>query len=106
MILISKINIINFKAISKFNFEPSRINIFVGRNNTGKSTILEALALVCSSSTFEDILGENILKQILKRSKCQLLRFGSNIGKVEVVLNDNHVKSLEIVESNEITEIN
>ncbi|MBN2095087.1 MAG: AAA family ATPase [Candidatus Aenigmarchaeota archaeon] len=41
--IISKISIENFKAINSLNFEPRMINLIVGKNNTGKSTLLDAI---------------------------------------------------------------
>ncbi len=41
--MISNVNIRNFRCIEELSFRPKKINIFVGRNNTGKSSILYAL---------------------------------------------------------------
>ena len=44
--LINKVKINNFKNLIKFEFEPyNGMNILVGNNNEGKSTILEAIHL-------------------------------------------------------------
>ena len=48
---IKKIRLINFKRFQDFTIEPNeRINVFVGDNESGKSTILEAIDLVSSCS--------------------------------------------------------
>ena len=48
---ISKIKLQNYKRFKSFEFEPNkRINILVGDNEAGKSTILEAIDLVISAN--------------------------------------------------------
>lgn len=42
---INSIEIKNFKSIKNVNFDCKRINLFVGRPNTGKSNLLEAISL-------------------------------------------------------------
>ncbi len=43
---INKIKIDNFKGITSIEFRPKKINLLVGRNNTGKTTVLEAINLL------------------------------------------------------------
>ena len=43
---INTIEIENYKGISKLKFSPKKINIIVGKNNTGKTSILEAINLL------------------------------------------------------------
>lgn len=43
---INTIEIENYKGISKLKFNPRKINILVGRNNTGKTSVLEAIQLL------------------------------------------------------------
>ena len=44
---IKKIKLINYKRFKNYTIEPNdRMNIFVGDNETGKSSILEAIDLV------------------------------------------------------------
>ncbi len=43
---IKEIRINNFKGISSLEFNPKKINIIVGRNNTGKTSVLEAINLL------------------------------------------------------------
>ena len=50
-IIIRKIRLINFKRFKDYTIEPNeRINILVGDNEVGKSSILEAIDLVASGS--------------------------------------------------------
>jgi AAA15 family ATPase/GTPase len=41
--MIKTLSISNFKGIKKLTLNLKKINIFVGRNNTGKSTILDSI---------------------------------------------------------------
>jgi len=79
------IEITNFRGIDHLTINDlSQINIFVGRNNTGKSTCLEAIALLSSgSSGFKNSFKEDMLEFItFRRAKSDigwdyLIRTGS-----------------------------
>ena len=43
--MISRITIANYKSVEKADFEARRVNVFIGEPNSGKSNLLEALAL-------------------------------------------------------------
>jgi len=65
---IQKVSIKNFRAIDEISFIPKRINIFVGPNNSGKSSALEAIALLKSSENrCEDSLGVYVLGEIIDK---------------------------------------
>ncbi len=66
---INKLTIRNYRCITKVELdELTPITIFVGRNNTGKSTLLEAIALVSTArSGWCDSLGDDLLKPIIDR---------------------------------------
>jgi len=69
------IEITNFRGIDHLTINDlSQINIFVGRNNTGKSTCLEAIALLSSgSSGFKNSFKEDMLEFItFRRAKSDL----------------------------------
>jgi energy-coupling factor transporter ATP-binding protein EcfA2 len=56
--MINEIEITNFHGISQGkiqNFSP-QLNIFIGKNNSGKSTVLDALTLFLSQEKFQNIL--------------------------------------------------
>lgn len=44
--MITKLSISNFKSVRQLNIECKKVNLFIGEPNTGKSNILEALALL------------------------------------------------------------
>jgi predicted ATP-dependent endonuclease of OLD family len=85
-------------------FEPSRINIFVGRNNTGKSSALEAIALALSATNgFEDALGDDMLSHITKRRMPEqwtkglnpikyFVRLGKEEGHVQVEIDGKSLR--------------
>lgn len=46
-----KISFGNFKSLYQTSFEPGRVNVFIGANGSGKSTILEAIGLLSAAMT-------------------------------------------------------
>ncbi len=68
MVFLKNIMIKDFRAIGELQLELNRVNILVGRNNTGKTSILEAIALLLTSyNRYRDVLGNNILDQVIER---------------------------------------
>ncbi len=55
--MITKLSISNFKSVRQLNIECKKVNLFIGEPNTGKSNILEALALLswCGQSGQEPL---------------------------------------------------
>src|SRR2546426_117639 len=45
--MLERISIQNFKSVRNVELEAGRVNLFIGEPNSGKSNILEALALLC-----------------------------------------------------------
>ncbi|MFA5268229.1 MAG: ATP-binding protein [Methanoregula sp.] len=90
---IEKISIRNFKAIHNLEYIPRQINILTGRNNTGKSTILTAIALNApfnDSSELEDTFIENPSNFITVGEKTG--NINSNLNSVSIYLDSNEVK--------------
>ena len=48
---IKKLVFKNFKTLEEVSFEPGRVNVFIGANGSGKTTILEAIGLLCAAMT-------------------------------------------------------
>lgn len=46
-----KINFGNFKSLYNTSFEPGKVNVFIGANGAGKSTVLEAIGLLSAAMT-------------------------------------------------------
>lgn len=55
--MITKLSISNFKSVRQLDIECKKVNLFIGEPNTGKSNILEALALLswCGQSGQEPL---------------------------------------------------
>lgn len=57
MNIIKDVKITDYKGIEEIHFPCESINIIVGPNNTGKSSILESIWMTISSlNNFEDVL--------------------------------------------------
>lgn len=48
---LDKITIGNFKSLYNASFEPGKVNVFIGANGSGKSTVLEAIGLLSAAMT-------------------------------------------------------
>ncbi len=69
------VEITNFRGIKHLAINDlGDFNIFTGRNNTGKSSCLEAIALLSSgNSDFKDVFDQDVLQQItFRRAKSKL----------------------------------
>ena len=58
---INKIGIRNFKTLVDVAFEPGQINILIGANGSGKTTILEAIGILSAAMT--DRVDNNSLQR-------------------------------------------
>ncbi|MEB3779212.1 MAG: ATP-binding protein [Desulfurococcales archaeon] len=87
---VKRVTINNYRGIGEVSLELHPITIFVGRNNTGKSSIVEAIALVLSSSQgFKDIVDKrDLMKHVagLRDGYEHLVKRGSNICEIEAEL--------------------
>ena len=54
--MIKRVTIKNFKGISSLKFTPKKFNVLVGRNNTGKTSILEAISVCTNPNLIKDLL--------------------------------------------------
>lgn len=48
---IQKISVKGFKSLNNVTFEPGNVNVFIGANGAGKSTILEAIGVLSAAMT-------------------------------------------------------
>jgi predicted ATPase len=58
--MITKLSVSNFKSVRQLDIECKKINLFIGEPNTGKSNILEALALMSWSARPDQNLGDYV----------------------------------------------
>ena len=77
--LVQNLKILNFKSIEDLNIELGRFNVLIGANGSGKSNILEALAML-SASKGNDLDIEGIINRGVRVAKPNLT-FSSFLGK-------------------------
>jgi AAA15 family ATPase/GTPase len=66
--MLRSLEIQNFKGIKQGKLEDlAQVNVLVGRNNSGKSTILDALIMLRCAVVGRDYLGIDGLEQIIRR---------------------------------------
>ncbi len=66
--MVTRISMENFRCIEKLKLPLKKINVFVGRNNTGKSSILYAIAVGTGNL---DILPDNVLDTLIMERKSE-----------------------------------
>lgn len=60
-ISVGKISIKNFKSLYDISFEPGNVNVFIGANGSGKSSVLEAIGIL--SAAISDRVNNNALQR-------------------------------------------
>jgi predicted ATP-dependent endonuclease of OLD family len=89
--IIKELVISNYKGISALSFKPKKINIIVGKNNTSKTSILEAI----------DLLFYN--EKIQSRNMNSYFNIYSNEKIIDIhAETDNGLKKIEIKEAKNI----
>ena len=74
----------NFKSLKDLKIECSKINLFIGRTNVGKSNLLEALSLLGKSS------GEKFYSNMIKYQDIDNLFYNSNVKNPVIITTDKH----------------
>lgn len=97
--MITKLRVSNFKSVRQLDIECKKVNLFIGEPNTGKSNILEALALLSWWANPNRNLGDYIrynqamqnlfYDQLLDREIYMFLSLSS--GKPDVILHARFV---------------
>ena len=98
---IDNLSVRNYRCISKMQLDKfSPITVFVGRNNTGKSALLEAIALVATAkSSWCDSLGDDLIEPIIdRRGGMQFADMMIKIGEQSAELSATNDKGLTTVE--------
>lgn len=92
--MIDNIKIEGYRAIEKLEVSPKRINIFVGANNSGKSSILEFLSLLGMAHIgMKDVIGTNIWQYITKTKQYDpqtLIHSGCNSATISIKRDNTH----------------
>ncbi len=87
--VLKEVEIRGFRAITNLRIPLTKINVLVGRNNTGKTTIIEALAMLLTSfNRYEDLVGNSILDLITRYrgGPEYLVKKGEHYAKVSATL--------------------
>ena len=84
--MIKRVTIKNFKGISSLKFTPKKFNVLVGRNNTGKTSILEAISICMNPYLIYN----------LSRNKYQnsIINYLSDNSSIKIDIENNKVKKL------------
>jgi len=85
--MINNIIIKNFKAIDTLEIKPKKFNVLVGRNNTGKTSILEAIS-VC--------MDPNSILDLFNKYGTSIINYFSDKSSIKIDINNKNVKKLLI----------
>ena len=102
MEVIKEVKISNYKGLEEIQFPCGSINILVGPNNTGKSSILESIFMSISSlNNFEDILKNDLsyLFNLEMIDTKHFIQHGKEESTIELELKDNNKLELNITYS-------
>jgi AAA15 family ATPase/GTPase len=94
MNIIENISIKNFRILRDLNYSPKQINIITGRNNTGKSALLDAIILNvtgCINWEFKDWIIENPIDLITSGE--QIAKISSNFDDVQIFANSDTMQT-------------
>lgn len=88
---IETIKIKDFKGISSLEFNPKRINLIIGKNNTGKTSILESINLLFNSDEIRQLYPVHFSK---------IISVGAEISEL-IAMIDNKKMDLKIKKATE-----
>jgi AAA15 family ATPase/GTPase len=83
--MIKKLEIINFKSIKQLSLDCNRINIFIGKPNTGKSNIMESLGMFSYSARWLN----SGLKDFVRYERMSNLFHDENLEEPVIIQADN-----------------
>ncbi|NMG83528.1 MAG: AAA family ATPase [Methanosarcinales archaeon] len=100
MNIIKNVEIVNYKGIEKTQFSCGSINIIVGPNNTGKSSILESVWMaVASLNDFEDNLETRLSDIIETENIRHLIHQGKQKSTIALEIFENDRIILDLLYS-------
>jgi AAA15 family ATPase/GTPase len=88
--MIKELTIKNFKSIRELKIPCNKLNVFIGSPNSGKSNIIEALAL-----RSQDAIGQKISEEIFRFKTIGDLFYDFNITNPIEVISEGQVTVLE-----------
>jgi predicted ATPase len=107
--MITKLSIRNFKSIQQMELSPTRVNVFIGEPNVGKSNILESLGLLSfvpygegnlkdfvrheslSNLFYDDILDDPVRIEGTRTTK----KGGDDPFELQLGLNDTEIRAVQ-----------
>lgn len=106
MVRLSKIEITNFKGIQSATVKPGKLNVITGRNNAGKTSLMQAIAVLSDPTVLEGF-GSNASSVIYGQSETASLSGEYYSNQESTVRNDSKDKddttpstqSLDIINS-------
>lgn len=97
--MLNKISIKNYKSIKELTFDCKKLNVFIGEPNSGKSNIIEALALK-SQNALDGFLNHSIFRY----KTIGELFFDFNINSPIQVISDNSTTEISYGKRDNIPE--
>jgi len=94
--IVKDLEINNYKGISNLRFNPTKINIIVGKNNTCKTSILTAIDLLFNN---ERIKRKNIQSFFNIYSNKKLIKISANVDNIEEDIEVREAEEVEAVTS-------
>ncbi|MEW6620863.1 MAG: DUF3696 domain-containing protein [bacterium] len=82
--MITKINVEGFKLHAKTSIDAKPITIFIGPNNSGKSSLIQAIQLLCQTSPEKNIFIPEVKK--LEETSAYLSPYKIDVGRFEDVI--------------------
>lgn len=98
--IVKKLNLVNFRKFSNFSVEFAKgLNVIVGGNGTGKTSIVEALAYISFPRSFRHVNDEDLIK--FGESEFSIIANISNLTEHEIRIiykkeGDKSIKSVYI----------
>lgn len=98
--IVKKLNLVNFRKFSNFSVEFAKgLNVIVGGNGTGKTSIVEALAYISFPRSFRHVNNEDLIK--FGESEFSIIANISNLTEHEIRIiykkeGDKSIKSVYI----------
>lgn len=86
--MIQELNIKDFKSIEEYRFVISNLNLFVGPNSSGKSSVIQALLLICDNARQDCTPHKMVCKYMTTPSFKEVRNFVTNAKEYKVSIDD------------------
>lgn len=82
--MIQELNIKDFKSIEEYKFRMSNLNLFVGPNSSGKSSVIQALLLTCDNARQDSAAHKLVCKHMITPPFNDVRNFVTNAKQYEI----------------------